>query len=509
MREDVVKRLFWGGWLVLLLAACGGRGPEAKVAGVFVLSVDPGTQTAEVSVVGTGAAEQDGARALVPGEDLAVAGSEFVFLPDNVVSLELAFKNVSSCTFKNLAFSRGADSRAVVSSVEPTVTNADLGGGALEPAETTRTLAFGVTHTGKPFVYALAVEADVTCAQAASADLQTNLDARSGSTVAKGKPFTYYANVRNNGPDEAAGVALTVTVPFPVSVPDGCSQSGSTLTCDLGKVGADGSKGVLVTGTAAEAGSYAVSATVSASTPDPDSSNNSVKRTLEVSVPTQTCTNPVQIPDSALEAAVRAKLKIPSAGLTCADMAKLTTLRADADVESEDDPDLISNLQGLQFATNLTTLSLNDNSVSDLGPLKGLTKLTELNLITNRISDLGPLSGLTDLKRLTLNFNEVTNLTPLTGLTSLTDLQLAVNQISDVTALSGLTNLNILDLYFNTVTNISPLVANSGVGNADDFVDLSNNCLDAAGVNAARSLEARSSNNVVKFGRQGGEQCTP
>ncbi len=510
MREDVVTRVFWGGLLVLLLVACGGRGPEAKVTGVFVVSVDPAAQTVQVAALGAGAAEQDGARALVPGEDLAVAASSFVFRPGNAVSLELTFKNISACTFENLSFSRGAASRAVVSSSEPDVSSADLGGGALEPAETTRPLAFSVTHTGKPFVYAVAAAADVTCAQAPSADLQVGLDARSGSTVAKGKLYEYYANVKNNGPSEAEDVSLTVTVPFPVSkVPDGCTQGGDTLSCSLGNIGVEASKGVLMSGSATQVGSYSVTAKVSATTPDPKKSNDGATKKFDVAEPAQTCTNPVKIPDPALAKAVRAKLNIPKGNLTCADMAKLTTLIADADVESDGDPDLIGSLEGLQFATNLTRLSLNDNNVSDLAPLSGLTKLTELNLITNNVSDLAPLSGLTALKRLTLNFNRVADLTPLEGLTGLTDLQLAVNQVEDVTPLRELANLGILDLYFNKVRSIDALVANQGIGDGDDFVDLGLNCLDAAALNDARTLQARSPDNTVKFNTQGGEQCTP
>ena len=430
-----MKRLFWGGLLVLLVA-CGGSGPEAKVAGTFVLSVDPSEQTVQVSVAGTGASKQDGARSLVPGEDLAVTGSEFVFLPGNVVSLALTFENVSSCTFNNLSFSRGADSRAVVSSAEPEVSSADLGGdGALAPAETTRALAFGVTHMGKPFVYAVAAAADVTCAQEpTSADLQVDLDARSGSNVVKGKIYEYYANVKNNGPAAAAGVKLTVTVPFPVrDLPQGCSSSGNTLTCSLGQLAVNASKGVLVSGTAGEVGSYSVSATASATTPDPKKSNDSATKKLEVIVPTQICEDPVRILDAALEKAVRRALNKPTGNLTCANMEKLTMLDADADLDSEGDPEIIDNLQGLQFAVNLTTLSLNGNNVSELGPLSGLTKLTELDLNENsEISDLKPLSGLTKLTKLLLYNNKISDLTPLKDLADLTELHLGLNKISDL-----------------------------------------------------------------------------
>jgi len=51
----------------------------------------------------------------------------------------------------------------------------------------------------------------------------------------------------------------------------------------------------------------------------------------------------------------------------------------------------ISDLTGLEYATNLTWLDLNHNQISDLSPLAGLTNLTQLGLWSNQISDLSPL----------------------------------------------------------------------------------------------------------------------
>ena len=89
-------------------------------------------------------------------------------------------------------------------------------------------------------------------------------------------------------------------------------------------------------------------------------------------------------------------------------------------------------LDGLEYATNLTTLWLNKGfnspsqayfgDVRDLTPLSGLTKLTELNIQDNSISDLTPLANLTNLTKFAASFNHISDFRPLQGLTNLKDL---------------------------------------------------------------------------------------
>ena len=79
----------------------------------------------------------------------------------------------------------------------------------------------------------------------------------------------------------------------------------------------------------------------------------------------------------------------------------------------------ISDLTGLESATNLLFLSLWDNSISDLTPLSGLTSLQFLDLQGNSVSDLSPVMGLTNLIFLGLRNNLVSELSPLVANTEL------------------------------------------------------------------------------------------
>ena len=79
----------------------------------------------------------------------------------------------------------------------------------------------------------------------------------------------------------------------------------------------------------------------------------------------------ISIPDANLQAVIEAALgKARGATITKGEMRTLTSLNA---------PDVvISDLTGLEFATNLTELVLYGSNISDLSPLSGLTKLTSL-----------------------------------------------------------------------------------------------------------------------------------
>ena len=156
------------------------------------------------------------------------------------------------------------------------------------------------------------------------------------------------------------------------------------------------------------------------------------------------------IPDANLRAAIATAVgKYRGAPITVAEMKTLTSLEA-----SEAG---ISDLTGLELATNLTHLWLRDNDISDVSSLSGLTNLTSLRLSGNNISDVSPLSGLTNLTSLGLRDNDISDVSPLSGLTKLTHLWLSGNNISDVSSLSGLTNLEWLYFSNNNISDVSSL----------------------------------------------------
>ncbi|MDE2998755.1 MAG: leucine-rich repeat domain-containing protein [Gemmatimonadota bacterium] len=160
---------------------------------------------------------------------------------------------------------------------------------------------------------------------------------------------------------------------------------------------------------------------------------------------------PVTIPDANLRAVIEDGLgKARGAEITRAEMAGLTRLEA-ASLD-------ISDLTGLEYATNLTHLELRFNKISDVSSLSGLTNLYVLDLGDNRVEDLSALSGLKNLRSLWLGFARISDVSPLSELNNLTELSLAFTNISDISPLSGLTNLTGLSLQScSSVSDFSPL----------------------------------------------------
>ncbi|MCP4257869.1 MAG: hypothetical protein GY774_10125 [Planctomycetes bacterium] len=156
---------------------------------------------------------------------------------------------------------------------------------------------------------------------------------------------------------------------------------------------------------------------------------------------------PVYFADANLKAAVEETLGVTDP--TPSDMLRLTFLYAN-DRE-------ISNLTGLEYATNLQNLGFRNNQINDISLLSGLTKLDVLNLDFNPLDDISPLSELINLRFLYMQVSQISDLSSLSNLTKLQSLCLGGNQISDLSPLSELTNLSLLWLPGNQINDLSPL----------------------------------------------------
>lgn len=134
----------------------------------------------------------------------------------------------------------------------------------------------------------------------------------------------------------------------------------------------------------------------------------------------------------------------------------------DAEESVEAAVDVIT-IKGRKYKTSLTELNLREKELQDedIISLKHMTNLISLDLSGNQISDLTPLSGLKDLEWLKLSNNQISDLNPLSGLKDLEFLDLSFNQISDIKPLAELTELGWLVLYGNglTVEQINDLKA--------------------------------------------------
>ena len=224
---------------------------------------------------------------------------------------------------------------------------------------------------------------------------------------------------------------------------DDLTYTATSSAISVATVSVSGSQ---VTITPVTAGNATITVTASDGTL---SATQSIAVTVNASVPEETW-----MPDAILRATVRSHLRLQAGDvLTQQKMTELGGLHSTGLQ--------IRDLTGLEYATNVTSLSLDSNQISDLSSLQNLTELTYISLFSNPISDITPLQNLTKLTWLTFGTHNVPipigNITALSNLTELTNLTLRKCQISDITPLQNLSKLTSLNISGNTISDISPL----------------------------------------------------
>ena len=194
--------------------------------------------------------------------------------------------------------------------------------------------------------------------------------------------------------------------------------------------------------------------------------------------------------DAALKACVNAALKQSStATVTQAQASGLKSLWCSS---KDGGRGGIKSIQDLKYFTNLQTLGLSYQQITDISPLVHNTKLTMIDLSSNNISDISPLAGLTNLTDLYITDANISDLTPLAGLPKLDELILSNNQISDVTPLSSLPMLRNLVIDGN---NISAVASLAGLTTLSWLTIDSNPITDIATLSGMPNLTLLSMNN--------------
>jgi len=204
----------------------------------------------------------------------------------------------------------------------------------------------------------------------------------------------------------------------------------------------------------------------------------------------------IDIPDIGLKTAVLRTLnemgQQVAGSITVGDLQKLKTLyiiSGDSyDPESIDRTYLvypitlnttIKSLEGLQYASNLVQLqienfeledisalsplyklerlSISGNKVEDISALANLGNLTLLNCSYNSISDISSLILLYNINTLYISNNPISDISPLRDMSEMTKLRLDSMNLTNLNALSGMTKLEILTVCSNPLNNIDAL----------------------------------------------------
>ena len=289
------------------------------------------------------------------------------------------------------------------------------------------------------------LDGDVTCGQISEPDLVVVSPSVSDASPEQGASVTFTVTVRNQGDGQSAATTLRYYRSTDATITTGDTEVGTNAVSTLTAAGtSDESISLTAPSTA---GTYYYGACVDPVSGETNTGNNCSNSNM---VTVSSTSMAVIIPDARLRAAIEAALnKASGAPITAAELKVLDRL----DAHSRG----ISDLTGLEFAINLTSLDLGSNNLTDLSALSGLTNLDILTLWANNLTDLSALSGLTNLRELKLGGNDITDISSLSGLTNLTNLHLNSNTISNFSVLSSLTELEQLELNDTTFSNLSVL----------------------------------------------------
>lgn len=143
--------------------------------------------------------------------------------------------------------------------------------------------------------------------------------------------------------------------------------------------------------------------------------------------------------DPSLEAQIRFDLKKQNGELTNVDLLSIDSLELNWQIRFYKK---IKSIKGAEKLTNLKSLHLTRQSISDVTALKDLTKLERLDLSINyEIKDISPLENLINLKHLDLLSTQIKNIDKLSGLTNLEYLNILASYTKDISVITNFKKL--------------------------------------------------------------------
>lgn len=120
----------------------------------------------------------------------------------------------------------------------------------------------------------------------------------------------------------------------------------------------------------------------------------------------------VRIPDVKLASAIRKALNLPfEKHITQLDMLNLYGLNPYGEFDASNQE--ITNLTGIEHATNLTALNLSMNMIKNIYPLTKMKNLRVLKIESNQISNLKTLTSMSNLQEVKLRGNPIEDVSPI------------------------------------------------------------------------------------------------
>ncbi len=114
----------------------------------------------------------------------------------------------------------------------------------------------------------------------------------------------------------------------------------------------------------------------------------------------------------------------------------------------------ITNLEGIQYFTNIQFLHANNNNITSLPDISAMNKIETFDLKDNDLNTLPSLENQTLLTKIFISNNQLTKIPPLTNNTNLIQLIAFSNQLDSLPMLNHLTKLNKIDVGNNRLKEL-------------------------------------------------------
>ena len=117
----------------------------------------------------------------------------------------------------------------------------------------------------------------------------------------------------------------------------------------------------------------------------------------------------------------------------------------------------ITNLSGLEYATNLEFVDLSNNALTNIDALASCTELQYVDISNNSITSIAALANATKMFILVADYNNITSVSVIAGLDRLVTVSFAGNEIADISALQNMDSLRSVNFNSNDIANIDAL----------------------------------------------------
>ncbi len=159
----------------------------------------------------------------------------------------------------------------------------------------------------------------------------------------------------------------------------------------------------------------------------------------------------VTFPDADFEVLIREILEKPTGNITNLELATITSMRKRTGN--------ISDLTGIEYCKNLTTIDLYQHNLTEITKVGQLRKLNGLHFYRNAVTNIDAINGMNNLESLTIGINNISDISVLLTLPKLTYLTIGYNPITNLDVINNLINLEYISISSLNLTDLS-LIAN-------------------------------------------------